>query len=111
MEWLTFELLFFREEYDVEYQDKHAEYEQELKEWKKEAKRRVNSTVSLTQQRHFCLQALLFYFCCKSSVILFLLSRKEHAKKDKNQVLFLRKMRLMDVRDFFWFLSVKFVEK
>lgn len=48
MEKLTFKLLFFREEYDVEYQDKLAEYEEELKEWKKEAKRRVNSTVLQT---------------------------------------------------------------
>lgn len=38
-------MLFSREEYDVEYQDKQAEYEEELREWKKEAKRRVNSAV------------------------------------------------------------------
>ena len=34
-------VLFGREEFESEYQDKLAEYEAELKEWKKEAKRRV----------------------------------------------------------------------
>jgi len=38
-------MLFFRDEYHIEYQVKQAEYEEELREWKKEAKRRVNSTV------------------------------------------------------------------
>lgn len=33
--------LFGREEFESECQDKLAEYEVELKEWKKEAKRRV----------------------------------------------------------------------
>lgn len=34
-------VLFGRDEFESEYQDKLAEYEAELKEWKKEAKRRV----------------------------------------------------------------------
>ena len=34
-------VLFGREEFEADYQDKLAEYEAELKEWKKEAKRRV----------------------------------------------------------------------
>lgn len=38
---------FLREEFESEYQDKQAEYEEELREWKKEAKRRVNNTESL----------------------------------------------------------------
>ena len=32
---------FFREEFDAKYQDRLVEYEEELKEWKREAKRRV----------------------------------------------------------------------
>lgn len=32
---------FLREEFEAEYQDKLAEYEEELRGWKKEAKRRV----------------------------------------------------------------------
>lgn len=40
---------FLREEFEAEYQNKLAEYEEELRGWKKEAKRRV----TLTKRRVF----------------------------------------------------------
>lgn len=38
---------FLREEFEAEYQDRLAEYEEELRGWKKEAKRRVTRNAGL----------------------------------------------------------------
>lgn len=38
-------IVCLREEFEAEYQDKLAEYEEELRGWKKEAKRRVTRNV------------------------------------------------------------------
>lgn len=72
----------FREEFDAEYQDKLAEYEEELKEWKKETKRRVNNVSFID----FFVFNFFLFMHVSILMILCLLSRKGHAKKDKSQV-------------------------